>query len=138
MMYQPTATLQARLRQLSTDDWKPLLSYIEQLQVPEMPGVDRHSPSPGEVRTRQLKLMLDRMDFWVECKWRNWPLGESIFRGDAGELNQLDPVDLCKFLTALFQNQTSGGEALNIALENGTVLRVVQALATHARKSRRR
>lgn len=137
-MYQPTSTLKARLHQLSADDWKPLLQYIEQLQVPEMPGVDRHAQSPSEVRIRQLKLMLDRMDFWVKCKWRNWPLGESIFRGDAGELDQIEPAQLCKFLTALFQNQTSGGEALNIAFENGTVLRVVQALATHARKTRRR
>lgn len=138
MMYQPTSTLKARLRQLSQDDWKPLFQYIEQLQPPEMQGVDHRSESPSNMRIRQLKLMLDRMDFWVECKWRNWPLGESIFRGDAGELEKLDPAQLCKFLTALFQNQTSGGEALNIAFENGTVLRVVQALTTHARKSRRR
>lgn len=137
-MYYAAGTLKARLCQLSKEDWKPLFQYLEQLQTPEMQGVDRHSESPSNMRIRQLKLMLDRMEFWAECKWRDWPLGESIFRGDASELEKLNPAQLCKFLTALFQNQTSGGEALNIAFENGTVLRVVQALATHARKSRRR
>ena len=137
MFHQPDV-LRARIGQLDRADWQPLFDYQVQLRAEEIQGIDRQFDGFTNQRIRQLKLMMDRMRFWVKCTWHRWPKGEAIFRGDLKQLHREDPVELCKFLTALFQNQTSGGEALNIAFENGTVLRVVQALATHARKSRRR
>lgn len=135
-MHPTPSALRQRLPQIDLASWQPLFDFLDWTRVtahsdtdPAMPH--RHADHPFQ----RLKEVMDRVGLWVECNWRNWPLGERIYRNQGRVLAAMPPVQVCAFLSGLYANHHAGGCALDRAFANGTVLRAAEALAAFARET---
>jgi hypothetical protein len=78
----------------------------------------------------QLVKMTYELNIVVPFDWREWKEGQAMINDPQQDYAQLDGVTLCKLITLIVRAERFYEGYLNNCLKNGSVLKIVTALAT--------
>jgi hypothetical protein len=79
--------------------------------------------------------MTYELNIVVPFDWREWKEGQAMINDPQQDFTQLDGVTLCKLITLIVRAERFYEGYLNNCFQNGSVLRIVTALATKDHRS---